>query len=48
MKALKLFKDVGIAIVSLDRVHIGIPWTAVNIMLKASISYISGADGNNI
>ena len=37
VKALKLFKDVGTVIASLDRVHAGIPWAAVNLVLEGSI-----------
>ena len=36
VKALKLFKDVGSVIASLDRVHAGIPWAAVNVVLEES------------
>lgn len=37
VKALKLFQDVGTAIASLDRIHAGIPWVAVNVVLEESI-----------
>jgi hypothetical protein len=36
VKALKLFKDVGTAIASLDKIHAGIPWAAFNVVLEAS------------
>jgi hypothetical protein len=36
VKALKLFKDVGSVIASLDRVHAGIPLAAVNVVLEES------------
>jgi hypothetical protein len=36
VKALKLFKDVGTAIASLDRIHAGIPWAAINVVLEGS------------
>jgi hypothetical protein len=37
VKVFKLFKDVGTAIASLDRIHAGIPWAAVNVVLEGSI-----------
>ena len=40
VKALKLFQNVGNVIASLDRVHAGIPWAAVNIVLEVSVFLI--------
>jgi hypothetical protein len=37
VKALKMFKDVGSTIAAMDRIHAGIPWAAVNVVLEVSV-----------
>lgn len=40
VKAVQVFKDFGSSLASLDPIHAGIPWAAVNLILQVSLMFI--------